>query len=92
MESYVVRIYRRGKEKTKELVGVVEHPGDAAQRAFRTPDELSNPLLSGIGVRAKRAKGPARPATRRAPARGSELSVGPPGPLMGPFFQSVTNL
>jgi hypothetical protein len=40
MESYVVRIYRRGKQKSKELVGVVERAGDATQRAFKTLDEL----------------------------------------------------
>jgi hypothetical protein len=40
IESYVVRIYRRGREEPKELIGVVERAGDAAQHAFKTPDEL----------------------------------------------------
>jgi len=46
MESYVVRIYRRGKEESKELLGVVERAGEDAQRAFKTPDELLEILSS----------------------------------------------
>ena len=56
MESYVVRIYRRGKEKSKELVGVVERAGDDGQRAFKTPDELLEILCSRGAAPGRRAR------------------------------------
>jgi hypothetical protein len=69
MKSYVVRIYRRGKEKSQELVGVVEPTGDAAQRAFKTSDELLEILCS---------PGPAPGRKARKERPGLRLAAPPP--------------
>ncbi|MGA1869935.1 MAG: hypothetical protein ACMUJM_15480 [bacterium] len=45
MESYIVRIYRRG-ESAEKLVGMVEEVGGTGQRAFRNFHELWDILVS----------------------------------------------
>jgi hypothetical protein len=65
MESYIVRIYRRGKEKSKELVGVVERAGDETQHAFKTPDELLE-ILCSPGPAPKRRARKGKPRLRIA--------------------------
>jgi|GEM_PF-2837989 len=36
MDSYIVRIYRRGRTKPDELSGLVEQVGSSQRRPFRT--------------------------------------------------------
>ncbi len=45
MDSYVVRIYRRGEADSSEIVGVVEEVESQERRAFKTIDELWAILL-----------------------------------------------
>ena len=40
MDSYIVRVYRRGLGKGKEIAGLVERVGSNARKAFGTSDEL----------------------------------------------------
>jgi hypothetical protein len=40
MNSYVVRIYRRGENNPRLLVGVVEEPGANGKKAFHNLYEL----------------------------------------------------
>ena len=40
MNSYLVRIYRRGEDNPRMLVGIVEEIGKAEKRAFNNLDEL----------------------------------------------------
>ena len=45
MESYIVRIYRRGPDAAAEATGTVEYVGSGRRRGFRGPDELIALLL-----------------------------------------------
>ncbi len=49
VESYIVRIYRRGRSSRRPLIGVVEQPGTDVKRAFTTPDELWDILVGWRG-------------------------------------------
>ena len=40
MDSYVIRIYRRTKDDTKSLIGIVEHIGVEGRMAFHNIEEL----------------------------------------------------
>ena len=40
LDSYIVRIYRRGTQGGKEIAGLVERVGNGARLAFGTRDEL----------------------------------------------------
>ncbi len=40
MESYIVRIYRRGKNLSRTLFGVVEQVGASEKKPFTNLDEL----------------------------------------------------
>ena len=40
MDSYIVRIYRRGAEGGKELAGLVERIGNGGRKAFGSSNEL----------------------------------------------------
>ena len=40
MNSYLVRIYRRGEDNPRVLVGVVEEPGSNGKKAFTNLYEL----------------------------------------------------
>ena len=60
IESYVVRIYRRGGGAKRLLVGVVQAPRLAATRSFTNVDQLWE-ILSGARV-AQRIKNRDKPA------------------------------
>ena len=47
MESYIVRIYRRGPAPAAEAAGTVEYVGSGRRRGFRGRDELIALLLGG---------------------------------------------
>ena len=50
MNSYLVRIYRRGEDNPRLLVGVVEEPGVNGKKAFTNLYELweiLNPVKNG---------------------------------------------
>ena len=40
MESYVIRIYRRGEDKTDDVVGILESVETGGKQAFKNMDEL----------------------------------------------------
>ena len=40
MDSYIVRIYRRGAEEGKEIAGLVERIGNGGRMAFGSSKEL----------------------------------------------------
>ena len=40
MDSYIIRIYRRGAENGRELAGLVERIGNGKRLAFGTSEEL----------------------------------------------------
>jgi hypothetical protein len=60
VDSYIVRIYRRGSEPGKEAAGLVERAGSAERKAFAGKEELWGYLRGGHGVpiRAKRKSRP----------------------------------
>ena len=40
MDSYVIRIYRRGEDKADDVVGIVESVETGGKQAFKNMDEL----------------------------------------------------
>ena len=40
LDSYIIRIYRRGVERGRELAGLAERIGNGKRQAFRTSEEL----------------------------------------------------
>jgi len=59
MNSYLVRIYRRGEDNPRILVGVVEEPGVNGKKAFTNLYELweiLNPVQNGE-IQANKKKG-----------------------------------
>ncbi len=44
MDSYIVRIYRKGQDNTGELAGLVEMVGTSERLSFRNFPELSSVL------------------------------------------------
>ncbi len=40
MDSYIVRIYRRGEDKKKEMAGTVEEMGAEVQNIFHSSHDL----------------------------------------------------
>ena len=61
MDSYIIRIYRRGVERGRELAGLVERIGNGKRQAFGNCEELwafltdRQPSRKG-GVRGKQSK------------------------------------
>ena len=56
VESYIVRIYRRGNNSPQTLVGVVEQVGASEKKAFANLDELWYLLNADTKELAKRRK------------------------------------
>ena len=46
MESYLIRIYRRGEKNNKDLAGIIEQIGIAGQMVFQTTEDLIKILSS----------------------------------------------
>jgi hypothetical protein len=44
VESYVIRIYRRGEDKTDDVVGILESVETGKKQAFKNMDELVRSL------------------------------------------------
>ena len=40
MDSYIIRIYRRGVERGRELAGLVERIGNGERKSFGNSEEL----------------------------------------------------
>jgi hypothetical protein len=57
VNSYIVRIYRKGKDQPRVLVGIVEEAGTAEKRAFTTFDELWEILTRKRAGRLQRRQG-----------------------------------
>ncbi len=49
MKSYIVRIYRSEKGRSRELLGTVERPGKDVKLAFTSFDELKDILSTHAG-------------------------------------------
>jgi hypothetical protein len=62
VETYIVRIYRRGGEDPRELVGVVEEVGVEGRRAFNNFDEFR--IIFSDAPRARQREKPARRGRR----------------------------
>lgn len=61
LDSYIVRIYRRGVERGRELAGLVERIGNGKRQAFGNCEELWGFLTNRqpsrrSGVRGKQSK------------------------------------
>jgi uncharacterized protein (DUF2235 family) len=54
LDSYIVRIYRRGAQSGREVAGLVERVGNGRRRAFGTSEELWAFLTERMPTRAKR--------------------------------------
>jgi len=54
LASYVVRVYRFGKNQPHNLVGVVEEAGIKGKKAFTSLTELWGIISSSRGVRSDR--------------------------------------
>lgn len=52
LNSYIVRVYREGGNKSRELVGIVEEVGGDGKKAFTNIDELWE-ILSSVRKRRK---------------------------------------
>ncbi len=52
MKSYIVRIYRGEKGRSRELLGTVERPGEDVKLAFTSFDELKDILSTHAGKEA----------------------------------------
>jgi len=48
MESFIVRVYRRGRTKPGEIAGLVETVGSDEKRAFQSFDGLINTFRKAI--------------------------------------------
>ncbi len=48
MDTYFIRIYRRGKDPAEEMVGVVRHAGRHWQGTFHNREELIAILLEDV--------------------------------------------
>ena len=68
MKSYVVRIYRSEKGRSRELLGTVERPGQDVKLAFTSFDELKDILSTHGGKNAFTETG--RRQKSRKPNRG----------------------
>ncbi len=49
MDSYIVRVYRRGQGKTDEIAGLVEKVGSSQRSSFRTLKGLVSTVRQVIG-------------------------------------------
>jgi hypothetical protein len=56
LASYVVRVYRFGKNQPHNLVGVVEEAGIKGKKAFTNLTELWAIISSSRGVRSNKLK------------------------------------
>jgi hypothetical protein len=65
VETYVVSIYRRGKEPDKEAAGLVERTGNGERKAFTSNTELWDFLCGKNSLSKKKVARPRR--TRRTP-------------------------
>lgn len=76
MDSYVIRIYRRGGKKSRILVGTVEAAGTGRKLAFSDIEELWE-ILKSRRVRSLRPDIPAAPSTEGGDlvTGGSELEA-----------------
>jgi hypothetical protein len=61
MDSYIVRIYRRGKKDPRLLVGLVEEVGCEGRKAFTTLDDLWAILMNpGTRTHEEKKSGPGK--------------------------------
>ncbi len=54
VETYVVSVYRRGKEPNKEAAGLIERASSGERKAFASSQELWAVLCRKQGARAKK--------------------------------------
>ena len=49
MDSYIVRVYRRGQGKSDEIVGLVEQVGSSQRSSFHTLEGLISTVKQVVG-------------------------------------------
>jgi hypothetical protein len=64
LDSYIIRIYRRGMERGRELAGLVERVGNGKRQAFGNSEELWGFLTERHPLRRSRAKAGQRSKTQ----------------------------
>ena len=57
MDSYIIRIYRRGVERGRELAGLVERIGNGKRQAFGNSEELWAFLMGRQATRKNGVRG-----------------------------------
>jgi hypothetical protein len=71
METYILRIYRRGKSIPHKMIGIIEESGMEEKKAFTCLDELWR-ILSPIQARSaldEQTNDPKRRKKRKPPGR-----------------------
>ena len=64
LDSYIIRIYRRGVERGRELAGLVERIGNGKRQAFGNSEELWTFLTDRQPSRRRRVMGKQRSKTQ----------------------------
>lgn len=75
MDSYIVRIYRRGQDDPGELAGLVEMVGTSERLSFRNFPELSSVLRRMLKLGEDGAVVKMQPAGATSIADGSGLNL-----------------
>jgi len=57
MDSYLIRIYRRDKENSESIVGIIEEIGTEKKQSFKNLSELSKIITQSKRRRSNRATG-----------------------------------
>ena len=65
LDSYIIRIYRRGVERDRELAGLVERIGNGKRQAFGNSEELWAFLTDRWPSRSGGVRGKQRGKTHR---------------------------
>ena len=65
LDSYIIRIYRRGVERDRELAGLVERIGNGKRQAFGNSEELWAFLTDRWPSRSGGVRGKQRSKTHR---------------------------
>lgn len=65
LDSYIIRIYRRGMERGRELAGLVERIGNGKRQAFGNSEELWAFLTDRLTSRKSGARGKQHGKTQR---------------------------
>lgn len=57
MESYIIRIYRRGKKNSRRMIGIIEEVSKEIKHGFENVDDLWNILKGRTENKSKAPEG-----------------------------------